>query len=237
MAQTSILGRMGQLIRANINSLLDGAEDPEKMLDQLIRDFTNNMAEAEEATAQTIGNLRMVEDDAKEARAAAAEWGGKAAAASHKADELRAAGSPAEADRFDELARLALHRQLSFEEQLRTFDTQIAQQSQVVDKLKSGLTQLRERREQLVQKRDELVSRAKMAQAQTQVQKTLRNVSVMDPTSELSHFEEKVRRQEGMARGMEEVASSSLEDQFAALGNAEDDAEVAARLSSLKKSS
>jgi len=55
MAQTSILGRIGQLLRANVNSLLDSAEDPEKMLDQLIRDFTNNIAEAEDAVAQTIG--------------------------------------------------------------------------------------------------------------------------------------------------------------------------------------
>ena len=64
MAQSSILGRISQLVRANINAILDSAEDPEKMLDQLVRDFTNNIAEAEEATAQTIGNLRMVEDDA-----------------------------------------------------------------------------------------------------------------------------------------------------------------------------
>ena len=73
MAQTSILGRIGQLLRANINSLLDQAEDPEKMLDQMIRDFTSNMSEAEEATAQTIGNLRMVEDDVREATATAAD--------------------------------------------------------------------------------------------------------------------------------------------------------------------
>src|SRR5512142_3576931 len=189
MAQTSILGRIGQLVRANVNALLDGAEDPEKMLDQLIRDFTNNMAEAEEAVAQTIGNLRLLEDDAKEARAAAAEWGSKAAAASRKADEMRTAGNVTEADRFDGLAKIALRRQLSFEEQIKTFDTQIAQQSELVEKLKDGLNKLRVKREELVQKRDELVSRAKMAQAQVEVQRTLKTVSVMDPTSELSRFE------------------------------------------------
>src|SRR4026207_1072898 len=101
MAQTSILGRMGQLIRANINSIIDSAEDPEKMLDQLVRDFTNNIAEAEEAVAQTIGNLRLVEDDAREAREAVTEWGDKAAAASRRADELRAAGNTKEGGRLD----------------------------------------------------------------------------------------------------------------------------------------
>lgn len=237
MAQTTILGRIGQLLRANVNSMLDGAEDPEKMLDQLIRDYTNNMAEAEEAVAQTIGNLRLVEDDAKEARAAAAEWGSKAAAASNKADEMRRAGTVAEADRFDSLAKLALHRQLSFEQQIQTFDTQIANQSELVDKLKDGLNKLRVRREDLVQKRDELVSRAKMAQAQTQVQQTLRSVSVMDPTSELNRFEERIRRQEAMARGMEEVTSSSLDEEFSKLGNEEDDLQVEARLAALKSES
>jgi phage shock protein A len=236
VAQTSILGRVGQLVRANVNALIDGAEDPEKMLDQLIRDFTNNMAEAEDAVAQTVGNLRLVEDDASEARAAASEWGGKAAAASRKADELRGSGNTAEADRFDDLAKIALRRQLSFEEQVKTFESQIAQQTELVDKLKDGLTKLRVKREELVQKRDELVSRAKMAQAQTQVQQTLRDASVMDPTSELNRFEERIRRQEAMARGRAEVAASSLDEQFASLDSDSDELEVEARLKALKGS-
>jgi len=236
VAQTSILGRIGQLVRANVNGMIDGAEDPEKMLDQLIRDFTNNMAEAEDAVAQTVGNLRLVEDDASEARAAASEWGGKAAAASRKADELRGSGNTAEADRFDDLAKIALRRQLSFEEQVKTFESQIAQQTELVDKLKDGLTKLRVKREELVQKRDELVSRAKMAQAQTQVQQTLRDASVMDPTSELNRFEERIRRQEAMARGRAEVAATSLDEQFASLDSDSDELEVEARLKALKGS-
>jgi phage shock protein A len=205
------------------------------MLDQLSRDFTNNMAEAQDAVAQTIGNLRLLEDDQKEAKAALADWGSKAGAASRKADELRTAGNTAEADRFDELAKLALKRQISFEEQVRTFETQIEQQSALVAQLKDGLTKLQVKREELVQKRDELVSRAKMAQAQTQVQQTLRNVSVMDPTSELNRFEEKIRHQEAMARGMEEVAGTSLDEQFKQLDGEEADLEVQARLQALKK--
>lgn len=234
MAQTTILGRVGQLLRANINAMLDGAEDPEKMLDQLVRDFTNNMSEAEDAVAQTIGNLRMVEDDAKEASAAEADWASKAAAASRKADELRAAGNVADADKFDNLAKLALSRQISFENQVKTFQTQIDQQTVLVGQLKDGLNKMRVRRDELVQKRDELVARAKMAKAQTQVQTTLKNVSVMDPTSELSQYEDKIRHQEALARGMAEVNANSIDEQFAALQGQEDSAEVEARLAALK---
>jgi phage shock protein A len=234
MAQTSILGRMGQLVRANINALLDAAEDPEKMLDQLVRDFTNNIAEAEEAVAQTIGNLRLVEDDAREAREAVSEWGGKASAASRRADELRAAANATEADRFDELAKIALRRQLGFESQAQTLESQTTQQSELAEKLKDGLNKLRARREELVQKRDELVSRAKMARAQGQVQEALKSASILDPTSELSRFEERIRRQEAQVRGMEEVAASSLDQQFASLEADEDEQEVEARLAAIK---
>ncbi len=234
MAQTTILGRIGQLMRANVNSILDQAEDPEKMLDQLIRDFTSNIAEAEEAVAQTVGNLRLLEDDEREAREASTEWLTKAKAASERADALRALGNTAEADRFDSLARIALSRQLSFENQVATFGPQIAQQQVFTDQLKDGLNRLRVKREELVQKRDELVSRAKMAQAQLQVTQSLKEVSVLDPTSELSRFEERIRRQEAQARGMAEVAASSLDDQFAELRSGEEEAEVEARLTELK---
>ena len=233
MAQ-SILGRIGQLVRANVNAMLDGAEDPEKMLDQLIRDFTSNIAEAEQAVAQTVGNLRLLEDDHEEAEKAHSEWGSKAAAASRKAEELRVEGKAEEADRFDELAKIALRRQISFESQVTTFKQQIEQQTALTNQLKDGLNKLRVKREDLVRKRDELVSRAKMAQAQTQVQQAVRNVSVMDPTSELSRFEERIRRQEAMARGMQEVAASTLDEQFAELAGSEEELEVQARLAALK---
>ncbi len=234
MAQSSILGRIGQLVRANVNALIDSAEDPQKMLDQLVRDFTDNIREAEEAVAQTIGNLRLLEDDAKEAADAAAEWGAKAAAASKKADELRAAGSTADADKFDSLARVALKRQISFEDQVKTFKPQIEQQTALVEQLKNGLNQMRAKREELVQKRDELISRAKMAQAQVKVQETLKSVNVMDPTSEVARFEEKIRHEEARAKGMAEVAASSLDAQFASLEDEESSAEVDARLAALK---
>ena len=77
----TILGRISQLAKANINALLDRAEDPEKMLNQLVTDFTNSIAEAEEAVSQTIANTRMAEQDMQIDREAATEWGRKAAAA------------------------------------------------------------------------------------------------------------------------------------------------------------
>jgi phage shock protein A len=233
MAQ-SILGRIGQLLRANVNAILDEAEDPEKMLDQLVRDYTSSITEAETAVAQTIGNLRLLEEDEGEARHAVDDWAGKAIAASKKADELRGQGKTTEAERFDDLAKVALRRQVSYEQQSKTLEQQVAQQRELTDQLKSGLNKLKSKREELVQKRNELVSRAKMAKARVQVQQAVKGVSVLDPTSELSRFEERVRREEAFAKGMEEVATSSLEEQFAQLDGDKDETEVEARFAELK---
>src|SRR5215207_2160289 len=117
MTKQSIFGRISQLLRANVNALIDQAEDPQVMLDQMVRDFTNSIADAEAAIAETIGNLRLLEDDHREDIEAASEWGNKALAASRKADELRASGNTQDADRFDNLAKVALGRQLQSEKE------------------------------------------------------------------------------------------------------------------------
>ena len=234
MAQQSILGRIAQLARANINALIDAAEDPEKMLDQMIRDYINSIAEAEEAVAQTIGNLRMMEEDAREAGKASADWGTKAAAAAAKSKEL-ASGSPSEAERFQSLARVALKRQITFEEQVKDLETPIAQQTEVVAKLKNGLNMMHVKLEELRTKRDELVGRAKVAEAQRKVQDALKSINITDPTSELSRFEDKIRREEARAAGMAEIAASSLDAQFSSLDDLAEDAEVERRLAELSK--
>lgn len=234
MSKQTILGRVTQLAKANINALLDQAEDPQKMLDQLIRDYSSNISEAEEAVAATIGNLRLMEQDHQEDVEAAKEWGGKALAASRKADELRAGGQAAEADRFDNLAKVALGRQLQSEKEARTVEPTIASQTEVVDKLRTGLDQMKAKLGELRAKRDELVARAKSAQAQNRMMDAVKSIDVLDPTSELSRFEDKVRREEAKAMGKQELAASSLDAQFEQLDALGDSAEIEARLAALK---
>ncbi|MEU9718708.1 PspA/IM30 family protein [Streptomyces sp. NPDC047976] len=234
MSKQTILGRVTQLAKANVNALLDQAEDPQKMLDQLIRDYSDNISEAEQAVATTIGNLRMLEADHKEDVAAAAEWGGKALAASRKADELRASGAAAEADRFDNLAKVALGRQLQSEKEAATAEPVIAAQTEVVDRLRAGLAAMKDKLTELEAKRDELVARAKTARAQNTMLDAVKNIDVLDPTSELHRFEEKVRREEAMAMGKSELAASSLDAQFEALDDLGRTSEIEARLAALK---
>ncbi len=230
----TILGRMTQLAKANINALLDRAEDPQKMLDQMVRDYTNSIAEARDAVAVTVGNLRLAQNDYNEDVRASREWGQKALAASRKADEMRTAEKAVEADRFDNLAKVALSKQLDFEKEARDAEPLIQSQEEVVAKLKTGLEQMTNKLGELKSKRDQLIARQKSAVAQNRVQDAISSINVLDPTSELGRYEEQVRREEALALGKAEVAASSLEDQFAALEDHSDDLEIEARLAALK---
>jgi phage shock protein A len=234
MTKQSIFGRIAQLAKANINAIIDQAEDPQLMLDQLVRDYSNSIAEAESAIAQTIGNLRLLEDDHREDVQNAEEWGSKALAASRKADELRGEGKAADADKFDALAKVAIGRQMQSEQEAKDAEPTIASQTEVVDKLKSGLDKMREKLRELTSKRDQLVARQKTAAAQSQVHDALKSIDLMDPTNEVSRFEDKIRREEAKVRGQEELSASSLDAQFESLDDIGQETEVEARLAALK---
>jgi len=234
MAKQTILGRITQLAKANINALLDQAEDPQKMLDQMVRDYTNAIADAESAVADTIGNLRLMEQDHAEDVRAASEWGRKAVAASGKADELRTGGDTAGAERFDALARVAIGKQLQSEGEARAVEPTIASQTEVVAKLKQGLDQMRSRLDQLTTKRDELLARAKMAEAQGRVVDAIQSIDLTDPTSEIGRFEDRIRREEARVAGRQELAASSLDAQFDSLDDLGEQTEIEARLAVLK---
>ncbi len=94
---------------------------------------------------------------------------------------------------------------------------------------------MRSKLRDITSKRDELLARQKSASAQSQVNDALKSFDVMDPSSELSRFEEKVRREEAKVRGQQELAASSLDAQFNDLEELSRQSELEARLAALKE--
>lgn len=226
--------RISTLLRANIHAALDSAEDPAKMLDQFVRDFTENIRAAEEAVALTIGNLRMMEKDRYDAMDSTRSWGKKALAASNKADTLRLQGNTAEANRFDRMATLALTNQLTAEKKVTAMDPQIDSQNTNVDQLKLGLNGMQHKLSELKSKRTELLARAQVAEAQGQLVAAVSSLNTSDPSSELARAEQSVRQQEALVAGRVELASSSLESQFDELESLGETSEIQSRLAQLK---
>ncbi|RBM01779.1 phage shock protein A [Glutamicibacter soli] len=230
----SIWARIFGIGKANANAAIDALEDPKKMLDQTVRDYTNNIAEAEQAVAQTIGNLRMAEEDLAKAQNEVKEWGSKALAASNKAEEFAAAGDATNQQKFNQLATVAIQRQMAAEKKAGALASTVGTQSEVVDKLKAGLNTMQTKRQELVSKRDELVARARNAKTQNQMMDTIKALDINDPSSEISRFEQKIRQDEAKVRGAAELAASSLDSQFAQLEDLGAATEFDARLAAMK---
>ncbi|GAA2116135.1 PspA/IM30 family protein [Streptomyces synnematoformans] len=150
----TILGRTLRLARADVDALVDRAEDPQQTLDRLVRDYSDHIREAERAAATALGNLRLREADHRRAAGAADEWGAKARAAGRRADELPAGVAAALAGTFDDLARTALERQTTAESAATAAEPLIAAQTEVVERLKQNLDAMREKLAALDSRRD-----------------------------------------------------------------------------------
>ena len=214
----AILERISSLVRANINDLLDRAEDPEKMLDQIIRDMAEEINRAKAQVAETIAQKNLIEGSLENNRKLAAEWEKKAELAVEKGR--------------DELAREALRRKRDFEANSKVYDEQLVAQRDTVDKLKVDLQALQSKYEEVVRNREVLIARHKTARARKKVVTTTAAMARIDPTSELRRMEEKIRLEEAEASALTELNESSLDRQLAELEDK--DGELDADLTALK---
>lgn len=195
-----IIDRLSRLIRANVNDMIDRAEDPEKMLDQILRDMQNNIQTARGQVASMIAQEKELEADMKETRTLAIQWGAKA---QRSVDAGR-----------DDLAREALRRKRDNDENARVYAQQYQAQTQMVEKLKSQLRQLESKYQTTMSQRDSMIARQRRAKAQTQVTQSLTSLSPMNPSNELDRMERRIRSQEAQASAMGELAATSFDPQF-----------------------
>ena len=214
-----ILDRVSTILRANINALLDQAEDPEKALDQLIRDMADAIGQARGSVAEMIAQEKLMEADMERNANLAREWGQKAELAVNRG--------------ADDLAKEALRRKIDYDRNSQTYGSQLQAQHEVVTKLKHDLEQLESKYESAVRNRDAMISRHRRALAQQKVAKTAAQLTTVDPSSELARMEERIRLEEARAAALTEVHTrpASLEDKFAAL---EQDDDLERQLADLK---
>jgi phage shock protein A len=243
MSKHGIIGRVTQLARANVSAVIDSADDPRQVLDQLLGEYTANIAEAEQAIAQLLGSLRVAEHDQREDAAAARRWSKEAEAASQRADKLRATGDAIEADRFDDLARVAIERQMIAENDADSVQHTIAAQHESIGKLEYGLGEMRIRLLELERKLGPAAadrSRTRPPGATGVSPGADSSGDILDPVSEVARFEAKVRREEarvagaGVGADADAPPTSPLDAQFAGLDDLSNAAEIEERLLALK---
>jgi phage shock protein A len=198
-----ILDRISTLMRANINDMIDRAEDPEKVVKQLLADMNNQLLQVKTQVAASIADEKQLHQRYQDNDAKAAEWQRRAELAVEKGQ--------------DDLAREALMRRNTYATTAEGFKEQYEQQSRQVEVLKDALHQLESKIQEAQTKQDLLIARARRAKAETKIRTTL---SGMDQSSALGSFariEEKVARQEAQAAALGELTTDTTERRFEVL--------------------
>jgi len=199
---------MKTVISSNINDMINKAENPEKMLNQLVIDMNQQMIESKKSVAMAIADEKKLERELVEQKRLSDDWERKAVIA-------------VKAGR-DDLAKEALLRKQEAENYYLQLKPQWESQKASVEKLKETLRQLQNKIDEASRKKNMLVARAKRAEAQQKIQKTLASVS--GNTSAFDTFDrmaKKVDELEARADAQAELAdlsqSSSLDKEFAKL--------------------
>ncbi len=213
-----IFDRMSQILRANINDLLIRAEDPEKMLNQILRDMQDAIEKGQAQVAEQIAQEKMMQADLETAKRNQEDWGKKAELAVSKG--------------MDDLAREALRRQNDYASQIDLYQKQVDVQHQAVQKLKADLAALEVKYNDARRNKDALIARAKRTAAQQQIATASTKLAAVDYSSELSQMERRIQEQEASVSASEELHRTATDEQFKKLGE-EDDIEQ--KLAALKQ--
>jgi len=206
-----ILDRIRTVLKSNINALISKAENPEKMLNQLLIDMNENLLEAKKQTALSIADEKKLERQMLENKAQANDWEKKAMLAVK-------AGK-------DDLAKEALLRKQEYDGYAASFQKEFEGQHASVEQLKDALRQLQEKIEEAGRKKNLLIARAKRAEAQKQIQQTMGTLSGTSSFDTFDRMAQKVDQVEAEAEALKELgtvsADQKLEDKFKELESAQ----------------
>jgi phage shock protein A len=207
----SLFKRIGDNIRANINSLLDKAEDPVKMLEQYLRDMEDDIADAEVAVAKQIAVVKRFESSYKDAQAMAEK---------REAQALQAL----EQNRED-LARKALEDKKIHAGKAADYKGQFEQARETADVLKRQLQEMKDELEKMKARKATLVARAEAAKAQKDINKVMSGFGKNTARKGFERMEEKVLQSEAEAAAGLELRgkTKSLDDELAELGGSSSD--------------
>ena len=205
-----IFTRIGDILQANINDLIDKAEDPEKMVKQLIIEMDNQVDDATKALGQAMGSQKVAAMELADAKAAAADWNDKAKLALKAGNEA--------------LAKKALDAKVGVDQQVASLQANYDQITANVDALKQQVEQLKMKLDEARSRQQVLVARSRMADAAQKTAVTITSATTDAAFAKLDALERKIAEKEATAEAygaMTGMAAAEIiisdEDEFAQL--------------------
>ncbi|MBW4631500.1 MAG: PspA/IM30 family protein [Iphinoe sp. HA4291-MV1] len=210
-----LIDRMMRMIRANFNSLVVGAEDPEKILEQTVLEMQENLVQLRKAVAQAIATQKRTERQMTDAQSHAEEWYRRAQLALQQGNEP--------------LAREALTKRRAYQQTAVALATQREEQSTIVARVKKDMRTLELKMTEATTKKDMYIARARSAEASYKFQEMLGGTSSIDDIKAFERMEEKVLQLEAQTEAISTTSTDDLRHQFTSLEESRDvDAELAA---------
>jgi phage shock protein A len=199
----ALLERVATLVRANLNDLIDKAEQPEKVIKQVILDMQNQLLQVKTQVAIAIADQHLLLKKQKENEQAAEEWVRKAELAVEKG--------------HDDLARTALERSITARHVSDSFAEQVEDQTAQVENLKTALRKLEMKLVEAQNKSDVLVAQHRRSRALGRASDARMKVSDGSHAATFDRMKNKVHREEAVSQAKSELAVDSVEDRLAAL--------------------
>jgi phage shock protein A len=199
----ALLERVSTLVRANINDLIDKAEDPEKMIKQVILDMQNQLLQVKTQVAIAIADQHLLEKKQKENEEKTTEWTRKAELAVGKKE--------------DDLARAALHRVESYRELTGSFTQQVGDQKAQVENLKTALRQLEQKLTEAQAKADLLIAQHRRARAVGKAHDARVAIGDHSKGAAFDRLKHKVTHNEAVSLAKSEIGADDVEDRFTAM--------------------
>ncbi len=199
----ALLERVSTLVRANLNDLIDQAEDPEKMIKQVILDMQNQLLQVKTQVAIAIADQHLLEKKKVENDEKVQEWMRKAELAVDK--------------KQDDLARAALQRTESYREMSAGFAQQVEDQKAQVENLKSALRNLEQKMAEANTKADLLIAQHRRARATTKATEAHATISADSKSPTFDRMKRKVAREAAIGQAKAELLADDVDDRLAAL--------------------
>jgi phage shock protein A len=199
----AIFSRIADILKANINDMIDKAEDPEKMVKQLIIEIEQDVDEATQALGQAMGSQKMAQKELADALAKSADWNDKAKLALKAGNE--------------ELARKALECKVGVDSQIEPLQKSYDEISANVDKMKNQVQTLKMKLDEARARQQILIARAKMADAATNVATSINTSNIDSAFAKLDKLERKIVEKESIAEAYGDINSAEVDanEQFA----------------------
>ncbi len=196
-----IFDRISDIFKANVNDALDKAEDPEKMLKQMVIEMEESVNKATLAVANAIANEKTLDRKLGKARTDSNDWQQKAA-------QALSAGR-------EDLARAALQKKQVSDRNIQDLEPIYSNAKATSDKMRQQLDALKAKLEEVRSRQSTLIARSQAAKAQKQIAQSFSGVG-SDAFSKFDKFEGKIEKLESEADAFEQLAGqdTKLEDEF-----------------------